>query len=48
MFLQDRGVSEDRLKSVGRGEADPIDTNVTNKGRQRNRRVEIINMGSDS
>ena len=46
-FLQDRGVSKDRLKSVGRGEAEPIDTNVTNKGRQHNRRVEIINLGSD-
>lgn len=48
LFLQGRGVSEDRLKSVGRGEADPVDTNVTDEGRKHNRRVEIINMGSDS
>ena len=47
-FLQERGVSEERLKSVGRGEEDPIDTNVTVAGRQHNRRVEIINMGSES
>jgi outer membrane protein OmpA-like peptidoglycan-associated protein len=47
-FLQERGVSKDRLKSVGRGEEDPIDTNVTIAGRQHNRRVEIINMGSES
>lgn len=48
VFLQERGVSEDRLRSVGRGEADPIDTNGTDEGRQHNRRVEIINMGSTS
>jgi outer membrane protein OmpA-like peptidoglycan-associated protein len=47
-FLQEGGVSEDRLKSVGRGETDPIDTNVTDKGRMHNRRVEIVNLGSNS
>ena len=39
--LIERGISADRLQAEGRGEAQPIDTNDTEEGRQNNRRVEI-------
>jgi outer membrane protein OmpA-like peptidoglycan-associated protein len=47
-FLQEHGVAQDRLQSIGRGESDPVDSNGTDKGRQHNRRVEIINLGAQS
>jgi outer membrane protein OmpA-like peptidoglycan-associated protein len=47
-FLQQEGVPDGRLLSVGRGEGAPVDSNGTIQGRQRNRRVEIINMGTGS
>ncbi len=47
-FLQREGVQKKRLNIVGRGESDPVDTNRTDQGRQHNRRVEIINLGSES
>jgi outer membrane protein OmpA-like peptidoglycan-associated protein len=39
-----RGISEDRFIYTGRGGLDPLDTNDTEEGRARNRRVEIIIM----
>ncbi len=36
------GVSTDRLSATGRGESDPVATNLTASGRLKNRRVEII------
>jgi outer membrane protein OmpA-like peptidoglycan-associated protein len=36
-----RGVSRDRLRSVGLGDSQPLDSNATDEGRQRNRRVEF-------
>ena len=36
------GVSAGRISSVGRGESQPIATNLTPEGRQANRRVEVI------
>ena len=47
-FLQEAGVGEGRLQSVGRGEASPVDSNSTDDGRKHNRRVEIINLGAES
>lgn len=47
-FLEKQGVEANRLQTVGRGESDPVDTNRTDEGRQHNRRVEIINLGSES
>jgi outer membrane protein OmpA-like peptidoglycan-associated protein len=47
-FLEQEGVPDERLVSVGRGEGAPVDSNSTAQGRKRNRRVEIINMGAES
>jgi OOP family OmpA-OmpF porin len=44
-FLAERGVPQDRLESVGHGEAEPVAPNDVEDGRRRNRRVEIINLG---
>lgn len=41
-YLVQQGVSSDRVKSVGKGEADPIASNDTAEGRANNRRVEIV------
>ncbi len=40
-FLQGRGISGDRIEVVGRGSANPVESNQTVKGRMMNRRVEI-------
>jgi len=45
-YLVARGVPEERLGTVGHGEAEPVAGNETDDGRQRNRRVELINLGS--
>ena len=39
--LSERGIDAERLRAEGVGEADPIATNATAAGRQRNRRVEL-------
>ena len=36
------GVSPARIRSIGRGEDQPVASNLTAEGRQQNRRVEII------
>jgi outer membrane protein W len=41
-YMTARGVDPARLKSVGKGEADPIADNKTEAGRQENRRVLLI------
>lgn len=41
-YLASKGVSASRLKTIGKGENDPIASNDTRDGRARNRRVEII------
>jgi outer membrane protein OmpA-like peptidoglycan-associated protein len=45
-YLMAQGVPEDRLGTVGHGEVAPVADNTTEEGRQRNRRVELINLGS--
>jgi OOP family OmpA-OmpF porin len=40
-FLIENGVAADRLTSQGFGESKPIDNNNTEKGKSRNRRVEV-------
>jgi outer membrane protein OmpA-like peptidoglycan-associated protein len=44
-FLVNSGVPDTRLETVGRGEAAPVAANDSDQGRQRNRRVELINLG---
>lgn len=39
--MSDRGISESRMETSGRGETEPIDTNDTAEGRANNRRVEF-------
>jgi len=41
-YLVQRGVESMRLTAVGYGEMQPVDTNKTEAGRKRNRRVEFI------
>ncbi len=41
-YLADHGVSTARLRTEGRGEAEPRATNATEAGRQLNRRVELF------
>jgi len=46
-YLADRlGVEAARLLAVGYGESRPIDNNTTEEGRQKNRRVQIVNLGT--
>jgi outer membrane protein OmpA-like peptidoglycan-associated protein len=45
-YLLARGVPEERLSTIGHGETTPVASNQTDNGRQRNRRVEVINLGT--
>ena len=40
-YLKNQGVEGSRMRSVGLGETQPIDTNRTAAGRAKNRRVEF-------
>ena len=40
--LLEEGVSPARVRAIGRGEDDPVASNLTAEGRQQNRRVEVI------
>ncbi len=41
MYLVDKGINEARISAVGYGESQPVATNETDEGRQKNRRVEL-------
>jgi outer membrane protein OmpA-like peptidoglycan-associated protein len=41
-YLERRGIGPERLRAVGKGEANPVASNDTAEGRASNRRVEII------
>ena len=45
-YLVAQGVPPERIATLGRGESDPVAENDSDAGRQRNRRVELINLGS--
>ena len=47
-YLQSVGVPANRLRTVGRGEAEPIQSNDTEEGRARNRRVEVAIYASEA
>lgn len=40
-YLETQGISASRLKAIGEGEKDPVDSNATAAGRAQNRRVEL-------
>lgn len=40
--MLDRGIDADRIEAVGKGKSEPIATNDTEEGRQKNRRVEFV------
>ena len=40
--LQSDGVPYNRLRTIGRGEEQPIATNLTPEGKAQNRRVEVV------
>ncbi|MCP5158385.1 MAG: OmpA family protein [Gammaproteobacteria bacterium] len=42
MFLGAQGIKKRRLLTQGRGEQEPIASNATPEGRQRNRRVDVV------
>jgi outer membrane protein OmpA-like peptidoglycan-associated protein len=44
-YLEAQGVPPERLQTIGHGESAPVAANDTDDGRQRNRRVELINLG---
>jgi outer membrane protein OmpA-like peptidoglycan-associated protein len=45
-YLESRGV-QTRIQTRGRGELEPLDTNDSDYGRQRNRRVEVAIYASE-
>lgn len=46
-YMVSLGISANRIKSVGKGEAEPIETNDTDAGRESNRRIEVAIFASD-
>ncbi|MCW8843817.1 MAG: OmpA family protein [Rhodobacteraceae bacterium] len=40
--LMDAGVAFDRIETIGRGESDPVASNLSETGKAQNRRVEIV------
>ncbi|MDV4144520.1 MULTISPECIES: OmpA family protein [Shimia] len=40
--LMDAGVAFDRIETIGRGESDPVASNLSEAGKAQNRRVEIV------
>ena len=41
-YLVGRGIDREQLRAVGRGESDPIASNDSEDGRERNRRVDLV------
>lgn len=46
-YLIQRGLDASRIRSVGRGETEPVASNETAEGRQQNRRVEVAIYASE-
>ena len=46
-YLMARGVDRDRLRTLGRGESEPVASNSSESGRERNRRVEVAIFASE-
>ncbi len=43
-YLVTRGIGSNRLKAIGYGEANPISSNKSSEGREKNRRIEFIRL----
>lgn len=48
IYLAGQGVAPERLKTSGRGELDPVASNATAQGREKNRRVEVAIYASEA
>ena len=46
-YLGAKGVPEARLRPTGKGESSPVAPNDSEEGRQRNRRVDFVNLGQN-
>ena len=46
-YLEGKGVADERLRPMGKGESRPVAPNSTEEGRQRNRRVDFVNLGEN-
>jgi outer membrane protein OmpA-like peptidoglycan-associated protein len=44
-YLAQRGIQRDRMMAKGFGPSHPIASNATAEGRQKNRRVQVVNLG---
>jgi outer membrane protein OmpA-like peptidoglycan-associated protein len=44
-YLNLFGIAGDRLSAKGYGESEPVETNETEEGRAKNRRVELVRVG---
>jgi outer membrane protein OmpA-like peptidoglycan-associated protein len=47
-YLASQGVASARLRTSGRGETEPVESNSTDAGRQKNRRVEVAIYASEA
>jgi len=47
-YLVSQGIERSRIRTAGRGETEPIDTNDTETGRALNRRVEVVIVAGDA
>ena len=47
-YLTTQGVASARLRTSGRGESEPVESNATDAGRQKNRRVEVAIYASEA
>jgi outer membrane protein OmpA-like peptidoglycan-associated protein len=47
-YLEARGVERRRLRTAGRGEREPVASNASEAGRERNRRVEVAIFASEA
>jgi outer membrane protein OmpA-like peptidoglycan-associated protein len=47
-FLASQGVTRTRLRSAGKGEIEPVGSNDTEAGREKNRRVEVAIFANDA
>ncbi len=47
-FLESQGIARSRIQTSGKGESEPIASNMSDEGRQQNRRVEVAIYASEA